>query len=938
MSSSNNALPQPNKTVAYSQLTCLYLNARSARNKSLSIHAYILAHNPDIVLITESWFKPDDNIPLRLLIPQKYSYVKHDRLNKPGGGLLILYKRCLTSTSTPVFCIPTTTSFESIYFYIAKTHFLLLYRPPLLSVTQFLDEFMELVLREKFSNCIFIGDFNLPGTNLGTINSDFISLLESCNLHQLVNSITHNRGNILDLVISPPYLKDSTSVTVHDWVSWTDHAPLTITVSINHLVINQPKLDSVLRRDWNMLNNVDFKKAFSKSFLPPDISTNPSAVNTATDAFYATLSNLASDVPSITLKVSTSNSKHPWYNSSIRRQIRIVRKIERASKYISNKRIAYAKEKVKLLDLLDKAVLRYFSSSKAISSFRLLNSFHSSTSTSLSSESFASTFRSKVLNIRNKFVPTSCSTAPNIHIPYKLSAFSNISSSLLIQLLHNVKLTFCTTDIIPSQFLLHNIDFILPAVLQIINSSLSLSLVPSYFKHSTTIPILKDHNLDVDNPINYRPISLLPFLSKVLERIVFQQIYEHISRYNLLDSRQCAYRPGHSTEIALLTVQDHIWRATENGLASALVLTDLSSAFDTVDHNILITRLQNCFGINGAALKWMQSYLEDRTFSVLYKTVSSVTYRVDCGVPQGSVLGPLLFSCYISPMGNILSKIDNIKHLFYADDLQVVVTGTSVADCQHNVTSCVHEIRSWLTSNGLAFNDSKTKLLCFSPAAKSSFLSTTFSFTVGSSLCSSDSSVRDLGVILDDTLSMDKQITNLTKTCFSKLKNLWRIRRYVSFETAKSLVHAHVISRLDYCNSLLLKCNTTQIASLQRIQNCAARFVFSRTDKCSTTEMLIKLHWLPVKKRLLFKIATVIHNTLYSENSTFMRELIKIQSSVSSRRTADRLIPQLFHARIGGKAFSNYAPILWNNLPERIRSLKEHNSFRIQLKTYLFST
>lgn len=185
-----------------------------------------------------------------------------------------------------------------------------------------------------------------------------------------------------------------------------------------------------------------------------------------------------------------------------------------------------------------------------------------------------------------------------------------------------------------------------PCLVSIINSSLQSGCVPAYFKHAVVQPLLKKTNLDPSSPKNYRPISKLPFTSKILEKVVAKQLTAVLTAHNLLDKFQSDFRQKHSTETALLRVSNDIMMSSDVGECSVLVLLDLSAAFDTVDHSILLERLRQWVGVPGSALDWFSSYLSDRSFSVSLGPYMSETAALSCGVPQGFVLGPILFAIY----------------------------------------------------------------------------------------------------------------------------------------------------------------------------------------------------------------------------------------------------------------------------------------------------
>ena len=321
-------------------------------------------------------------------------------------------------------------------------------------------------------------------------------------------------------------------------------------------------------------------------------------------------------------------------------------------------------------------------------------------------------FESKITNIRcslsqQLFSWPKCGT--NASCSTSFSQFDCVSTYGLKTIIQSSKSKSCALDPIPTWLLKDCIDVLLPILT---GASLDQGIFPSLFKKSLVHPLIKKDNLDADVFANYRPISNLSFLSKTLERIVASQIEGYLTTNGLFAKMQSAYRKHHSTETALLRVVNDIHQAIDNKREAVLVLLDLSAAFDTIDHAILLDRLRDRYGFSGTVLRWIESYLKYRPQCIVLDKILSRPRYLSCGVPQGSVLGPLLFSLYIAPLEDIISA-RGLDAMMYAGDTQLYIfmrKGNRVVALE-NLSLCLDDIMSWNLRNMLKGNSSKTEIL-----------------------------------------------------------------------------------------------------------------------------------------------------------------------------------------------------------------------------------
>ena len=301
---------------------------------------------------------------------------------------------------------------------------------------------------------------------------------------------------------------------------------------------------------------------------------------------------------------------------------------------------------------------------------------------------------------------------------FHLSHFKQVTSSDVLKLISASVIKSCPLDPVPASVFKQCSSVLVPVITVIINKSIHSGVVPDCFKAALLKPLLKKAHIDSEVYANFRPISNLIYVSKLTEKVVAKQLIQHVSSNGLYKVFQSAYKNFHSTETALVKVYNDILVDIDKNRTIILLLLDLSAAFDTVDHEILPYRLASRFGISDVALSWFGSYLSNRSQFVNVRGAQSEAHSLPCGVPQGSVLGPVLYLLYTSPLGDIV-RCYNMGFHFYADDTQLYLSFNTLNEEDRvctvaQVESCVRDIDHWMASNRLKLNNDKTELLVIS--------------------------------------------------------------------------------------------------------------------------------------------------------------------------------------------------------------------------------
>lgn len=441
---------------------------------------------------------------------------------------------------------------------------------------------------------------------------------------------------------------------------------------------------------------------------------------------------------------------------------------------------------------------------------------------------------------------------------------------------------------------------------------------------------------------SYRPISNLSVVSKLLERLVAKQLLVYLKDNGLLPDLQSAYLTHRSTETAVLKVLSDILMALDSGNLAVLMMLDLSAAFDSVDHSTLLQRLKKSYGVSGTVLGWFSSYLDDRSQCVRCSKSTSATSKLLYGVPQGSVLGPILFILYTADLLQLVKRHQLLPHA-YADDTQIYgfCVPSETNSLIERISSCFDSVSEWMMANRLQLNPQKTEVMWCSSARRQDQVPLG-PVLIDNTSVPTVSSVRNLGVHINSHLTLSTHVTAIVKTCFAVLRQIRSVRRSLTRDALITLIRALVISKVDYCNSVMAGVSGILISRLQSVLNAAARLIFAVRKSDRITPLLRDLHWLKVRERIKFRLCVLAYHSLHSTAPAYIAESLHLASSIEGRRrlrsTADMdlLVPATHCSTLGDRSFPVAAARAWNTLPSSIRLSPSLNVFRRRLKTELF--
>lgn len=905
-----------------------HINAQSLRPKIDEFRWTFQNSNMDIICVSETWL--DESVPDSLMTLHGYKIFRSDRLAGCGGGVAIYVKNNIISK----FCSKTGPNDKVEYIFLEIIAFgkkMLVgcvYRPnSSIDYTNFIIQIEALIM--PYTDIAIAGDFN---SNILS-ESLFKDSMESLGLTPVNTSnpthFTRTNSTLLDLI----FVGDKSKVLLYDQLSASCFSKHDLVFVTYDFALDQ-KEHSYTYRDFKNLNYSLLNENFSKTDW-----NNVYHMTSADEQILFLEDNiikLYNETVPLKTKILSAKNK-PWFNASIKEAIQLrnlaYMRWKRFKTLDLKEEFRSARKEVNLLIKLAKS--DYYSKrfGSALGSGKTWKTIRDIGICNTDKDTHCSVDADELNEIFSNIPIVTADNNVNSNISYDANygnmlnifkfEFSCVTQRDVFNSCNIIKSNAVGHDNIHPKFLKVILPHILPYITHILNTIITTSSFPEKWKHAKIIPVPKSNT-------EYRPIAILSFLSKVLEKILHHQISDFIHENNLMSDMQSGFRPNHSCVTALIDVTENIRRELDDGKVNFLILLDHSKAFDTVDHQLLCTKLRYIFNFSSTSTKLISSYLTNRSQSVYVNNTTSNPLKLTRGVPQGSILGPLLFSLYIN---DLPQNVSNCRVHMYADDVQLYLSSPTES-IRENVEKLNHDLKNihyWASANGLSINPRKSKCLLIHKKTIKPILDT--NIVINNEKIEIARKAKNLGVVFNSNLTWSDHVNTLVVQMYIKLRTLWSVQYFTPLRVRVLLAKAYLVPSLTYGCELFSQSDSISRKKLEVLYNNIIRYVYGLGKREHISSYSTDLFGVSFEHFLKIRVLIFLHRLIYTGTPKYLFENIRFCKSVRGKRI---VLPK-FRCLVSEWQFFINAIRLWNALPHNLQIDSNAMHFRKSLFKYFAS-
>ena len=923
------------------QLKLGHLNIYFIQQKLHDVYSIIDENKLDIFGLSET--KLTETHPDNFLNITNYSFFRKNKKSLGETGLLVYYKQCLEPY------IKRRTDLENFHIECIWIEIKFPHSPPILicnlyrngkSDDSWFQNFADMMDKIKITNheIILLGDFNI---NLFNSHPYWESILDIYNLKQQIHNPTRvcdSTSTLIDHIYTNSESKISNANVSPSGVS--DHFPILCTFLLK---VPKPFNNSHVTIETRSFKHFDLNAFLNDlstiNFTPVYYEHNP---NQTLDLFYDLFLPLLDKHAPIKKRRVKQRIRPGWLTNEIIEEMNLRDMLSK-----NKKSPEYKKQRNKVTALVRKTKKCYYnklieSNANIATLWRVTNLIlgkHTTNRSTQPSKFTSDQFNDYFTSLGNNLVQLNYGSNVSFSIAPYLEEFCKekykerscniplITENETVKYIKQLKnKKSYGTDNINIYLLKISLPFITKPLTHIYNTCIASNIFPDKLKHAKVIPLPKCKNANDLN--DFRPISILNIISKPLEKHIHKHIYNFFETHSLFHPFQSGFRQKHSCHTASIRVVDTWLNNINDGKLNGAVFLDLKKAFDLVNHNILLEKI-SLYLQNDSTTNLLRSYLSQRTQTVYSDGAFSSYKHIPCGVPQGSILGPLLFCIYINDLALSISNQSLYLELF-ADDSNLHSSSKDIHSLNKDLQSGLDNIQNWCKSNRMILHPDKCKSMVITTRQKRQLHQYKLYLKINESNIVQVEEHKILGITVDHNLSWEKHINHLNKQLSKNLFLLSKLKPFLSSQCLRIFFNAHILSRINYCDSIWNQAANEHINKIDSLYKRGIKMI-SEEKYMPTSEKIRKLNYLPLKGHFFYNYACLIFKIQNNMTPEYLTNFI----SFSNRSNSNNLIVPSTRIDKFKSSFSFMAPTIWNKLPQNVRQTKTIGAYKVAVKKYI---